>query len=84
MFAGVVGGVRINTIVDGCIIRYVLYDSSISFPPLLEHFKLNGGKLFPGQSRRSFFESGREILHVFCEPLRRRDITGLFVSVFFA
>ena len=31
-------------------------------------FKMNDGNVFPGQSPRRFFESDREILHVFLSP----------------
>ena len=44
--------------------------------------KLNDANLFPGQSSRRFFESDREILHTFYEPLRRPDLKGLIYFIF--
>ena len=41
-------------------------------------FKLNDGNVFPGRSPCCFFESDREIRHVFYKPLRRPDLTCFF------
>ena len=41
-------------------------------------FELNARYVFPGECPRRFFDSDREILHVFYVPLRRSHLSFLF------